>query len=299
MDAQALTGSLPALVTPFTAERTLHEHDLRTLIRRSLQDGATGVLVAGTTGEGSLLEPDEREQLVTTARSAIGAAGAGGPVLLAGASAPSVASLHADVARLARAGADAVLVLAPSTYPLAPDELVDLHLDVAERASVPTLAYHIPQLTGSVLTGPAVARLAAHDNVIGLKDSSPDAERREVFITAAQPHAFAVCTGHAPTLVAALRAGARASITAVANLRQRSVVAAHAAVAAGDDVEADRRSDELARSMAGLTATGHGLAATIKAALQLDGVITERWCAPPLHSVPTPRLDRIRTARLR
>jgi 4-hydroxy-tetrahydrodipicolinate synthase len=299
MDADALTGSLPALVTPFTAEGGLHDEDLRTLIRRSLDDGATGVLVAGTTGEGSLLEPEQREQLVAIARSTLGAPGAGGALLLAGASAPTVAGLHADVARLGAIGADAVLVLAPSTYPLSADELVDLHLDVAERAEVPTLAYHIPQLTGSALTGPAVTRLAQHDNIIGLKDSSPDADRRATFVTAAQPHPFAVCTGDASTLVAALRAGVHASITAIANIRQRAVVAAHATVAAGDDAAADRRADELARAMAGITSTGFGLAATLKAALQLDGVVTERWCAPPLHSVPSPKLDRIRTALLR
>jgi 4-hydroxy-tetrahydrodipicolinate synthase len=299
MDAHTLTGALPALVTPFTAAGALHEPDLRTLIGRCLEDGASGVLVAGTTGEGALLAPDERESLVATARSALGVAGTGGPVLLAGASAATVAGLHADVARLAAAGADAVLVLAPSTYPLSPDELVDLHLDVAERAAVPTLAYHIPQLTGSVLTGPTVTRLAQHDNVIGLKDSSPDAERRATFVTAAQGSSFAVCTGHAPTLVAALRAGVHASITAVANLRQRSVVAAHAAVAANAAADADRRADELTRTMGGLTGTGYSLPATIKAALQLDGILTERWCAPPLQSVPTPRLDRIRTALVR
>ncbi len=298
LDAGVPVGSLPALVTPLTADRAVHDDDVRSLIRRSVGDGATGVLVAGTTGEGALLEPDQREQLVATARSTLGS-DAGGAVLLAGASASTVVGLHADVARLGAAGADAVLVLAPSTYPLTADELVDLHLDVAERASVPTLAYHIPQLTGSALTASAVTRLARHDNIIGLKDSSPDAERRAAFVTATEGHPFAVCTGDAATLVAALRAGASASITAIANLRQRAVVAAHATVAAGDDAVAERRSEELARAMAGITSTGFSLAATLKAALQLDGVITERWCTPPLQSVPGPRLDRVRTALLR
>jgi hypothetical protein len=39
--------------------------------------------------------------------------------------------------------------------------------------------------------------------------------------------------------------------------------------------------------------------AALKAALQLDGVLTERWCRPPLRSVAPAGLDRVRTALLR
>jgi dihydrodipicolinate synthase/N-acetylneuraminate lyase len=39
--------------------------------------------------------------------------------------------------------------------------------------------------------------------------------------------------------------------------------------------------------------------AVLKAALQLDGLITERWCRPPLRSIPPQRLDQVRTALMR
>jgi hypothetical protein len=111
-------------------------------------------------GRGHLLDPEQRVELTTLARAALaGRATRSGaaPTLVAGASGPTLAALHADVARLAGAGADLVLVLPPSFQPLTPQELVALHLDVAERAEVPTLLYHIPQLTGSPLTPEAVA----------------------------------------------------------------------------------------------------------------------------------------------
>lgn len=299
----SLHGSLPALVTPLTPQRDVHEDDVAALVRRALGDGATGVVVAGSTGEGALLEADQRVQLTRCARAAVDGAvdGADGTpaLLVAGASGPTVAAVEADVARLAEAGADLVLVLAPSTYPLTPEELVDLHVAVAERADVPTLVYHLPQYTGSHLTPDAVRELAGHPRIAGMKDSSPDPDRRArlVEVSRSAPD-FALFTGHAPTLRAALEAGADGSITAIANVRQRQVVALHAAVATRDATASSQQS-ALARTSEALHDVGASLPAVLKAALQLEGAITERWCRPPLHSVAPKRLDHVRTALLR
>ena len=302
-----LRGCLPALVTPLTPEREIDDRGVAALVRRALADAAAGVLVAGSTGEGTLLEPEQRAQLTRIARDTIDNAGDPGPnspsgrppLLLAGASGPTVSGLHADVARLTLAGADAALVLAPHTYPLTPEELADLHLEVAEHAELPTLVYHIPQLTGSALTPEGVGRVARHPNVAGMKDSSPDAVRRAEFVEAVREiDDFDVVTGHAPTLLQALRAGVAGSITAIANLRQWQVVALSAAVAA-DDPKAERLQEGLTRLSAAIGDVGASVPAVLKAALQLDGLITERWCRPPLRSIPPQRLDQVRTALMR
>jgi 4-hydroxy-tetrahydrodipicolinate synthase len=301
-----LRGSLPALVTPLTPERLVDEGDAEALLRRAFDDGASGVLVAGSTGEGTLLEPEQRVQLTALARRTVDALGgvseasAGWrPAVLAGASGPSVRALRDDVARLADAGADVALVLAPHTYPLSPDELGDLHLEVAETAPIATFVYHIPQLTGSALTPEVVAELAGHPRIAGMKDSSPDADRRAAFVEATREvETFQVLTGHAPTLQAALAAGAAGSITAIANVRQRQVVALHAAVAGGDVTAASEHQVALARLTEALGALGRSMPATLKATLQLEGVIHERWCRPPLRSVDPGRLDHLRSALL-
>jgi 4-hydroxy-tetrahydrodipicolinate synthase len=300
----ALHGALPALVTPLTPEGEVHEADVAALVRRALGDGASGVVVAGSTGEGALLAAEQRVQLTRCARAAIDEAvdgGGGTPALLvAGASGSTVAALDADVARLADAGADLLLVLAPSTYPLTADELVDLHLAVAERAEVPTLVYHLPQYTGSHLTPDAVRELTTHPRIAGMKDSSPDADRRARFIevSRATPE-FALFTGHGSTLRDALAAGADGSITAIANVRQRQVVALHAAVADQDETTAAAVQSALTRTSEALHQVGASMPAVLKAALQLEGAITDRWCRPPLHSVAAKRIDHVRTALMR
>lgn len=258
-------------------------------------DGARGVLVAGSTGEGTLLRPEQRATATRTARRALPA----GSIVLAGASGATVQDLVEDVVTLADAGADAVLVLAPHTYPLRPDELVDLHATVAEETEVPTLAYHIPQLTGSALTPTAMVELAGHPGVIGCKDSSPDAERRTAFLEAVDGHPFAVLTGHAPSCRQALEAGAAGAILAIANLRQRRASALHEAVSSGDTAAAARHQDALAATATALASIDASTPAALKAALQLTGSITERWCRPPLRSLTGKQLDRVRTALLR
>ena len=290
--AAVISGALPALVTPL---RSAHELDLAgfaALVEQTMEEGASGVLVAGSTGEGPLLEPDHRVRLV---RAAVAASG-GGPVL-ACASGASVEEVCRDVERVATAGAALVLVLAPNYLPLEPEELAEAHLRIADRAPVPTLVYHIPQFTGSALTPETIAGLAAHEGIVGMKDSSPDADRRAAFVSAAGT-AFAVMTGHAATLAQALRSGASGSITAIANLRQRSVVALHDAVEAGDPSRSEQLQRSLTATVSGLASVPGSMPAAVKAALQLRGVIAERWCRPPLRSVPAGDLDRVRTALL-
>jgi 4-hydroxy-tetrahydrodipicolinate synthase len=289
----APTGALPALVTPLSAPDALDLDAVAPLVRRALDDGASGVLVAGTTGEGTLLTPEQRAELT---RAAVAAAD--GATVLAGASAPTVAELHHDVERLHDAGADLVLVLAPAIQPLQPEEVMDAHLAIADRAPVATLVYHFPQLTGSALTPETLRELSTHEAIVGMKDSSDDAARRAAFVAAATD-GFGVLTGHAPTLQAALAAGAVGSITAIANVRQRQVVALHAAVAAGETAEAARLQERLTAVTAGLRDVGASMPAALKAALQLEGVLTERWCRPPLRSVASDALDKVRTAVLR
>lgn len=303
MGIPGLHGSLVALVTPLDERREVDGGDVETLVRRAIGDGATGVVLAGTTGEGALLEPEQRVGLTRAARTVVDAMVAADgdqrPLLVCGASGPTVSAVEADVERLAAAGADLVLVLAPSMYPLTPPELVAFHLDVAERAAAPTLVYHIPQFTGSSMEPASLRELAAHPRIVGVKDSSPDADRRTAFADAAtELDDFDLLTGHGPSLLAALRAGVVGSITAVANLRQRQVVALHAAAASGDDAAASRLQDGIRRTSSGVGAVGASVPAVLKAALQLEGVVTERWCRPPLQSVPPARLDQVRSALL-
>lgn len=286
-----LSGAMPALVTPMSAPGVLDLPAIAAATQRAHEHGATGVVVAGTTGEGTLLSPADR-------RAVTAAAVETGVPVIAGASGATLEDLHADVARLGGTGVSAVMVLAPSYQPLTEDEVVDVHVAVADRSEVPTIVYHIPQFTGTTLTPEAVGALGGHRNIVGIKDSSPDQKHREDLIAAAKGR-LGVFVGHGPSLGASLRSGAVGSITAIANVRMDDVVALHEAVAANDEArESSLQASLTAMEVALGTAPG-SLAATIKAALQLQGWLDERYCVPPLRSVGGGHLDLIRTALLR
>jgi len=285
------TGCIVPLVTPMRSPGELDLSGLQRLIRDVTAAGSGGVLVAGPVGEGPLLAPADRRALIIAAREM------GGPVL-AGVSGGSVDDLHADVARMVGAGADAVVVLAPGAVPLSGDELAALHLAVADRAEVPTLLAYDPRTAASPMAAGTVTRVATHDRIRGVVDLGADLDQRQAFLTAAGP-GFAVLAADTRTLLEALAAGVTGAVVGLANLRAGQLVDLLAASAAGDDTTAARLHASLVACEDGLRASGRSLPAALKAALQLEGLLDERWCVPPLDSVPPNRLDRIRTALLR
>src|SRR5690625_1462039 len=289
--AVELSGAMPALVTPMSAPGVLDLPALAAATERAHEQGASGVVVAGTTGEGTLLSPADR-------RAVTAAAVQTSVPVIAGASGATLDDLHADVARLGGTGVEAVMVLAPSYQPLTDEELVDVHVAVAVRSEVSTIVYNIPQFTRTTLITEAVRALAGHRNIVGIKDSSPDHAHREGLIAAAKDR-LGVFVGDGASLGAALRSGAAGSITAIANLRMEDVVALHQAVADNDDARASSLQASLSAMEAALVAAPASLAATVKAALQLQGWLDERYCVPPLRSVSGGHLDLIRTALLR
>lgn len=284
------TGCIVPLVTPMLSPGELDLAGLDRLLRNVTEAGAAGVLVAGPVGEGPLLAPADRRAVTIAAKETDG-------LVLVGASGATLDDLHADVARLAGAGADAVVVLAPGAVPLSGEELAALHLEVADRSAVPTLFAHDPRTTTSPVAAEAMTRLAAHDRILGVVDLGTEADQRQAFIAAAP--GFAVLAADTRTLLDALRAGVTGVVSGIANLRAAQVVDLVTAVQEGDDAGATSLHASLVACEDGLRGSGRSLPAAIKAALQLEGLIDERWCVPPLDSVPPNRLDRIRTALLR
>ncbi len=91
---------MPALVTPFDRrgelDRSAHAHNVGTLAEMGIE----GFLVAGSTGEGSLLEPGERSALVEGVRSTLGAK----PFVIVGVWAESVRQAQQQIGRGLRGG---------------------------------------------------------------------------------------------------------------------------------------------------------------------------------------------------
>jgi len=250
-------GVFPPVPTPF--EPATGEVDLSALSRniaRLLKAPIAGVLVLGSNGEAGLLDEREAEAVVTAAREVVPE----GRTLLVGTGRESTRGTIEACARAAACGADAVLVRAPSFFKnqMTHDALVTHYRAVADASPVPVLLYNVPGMAGFSLTLGIVTALAAHPNVIGMKETSNDLERLGQFAAVAE-HGFDVLIGWAPVAHAAAVAGARGAIIAVANVLPHVCVELWTMATTGQHAQAlalQRRITHLAQ----LVSSVHGVA---------------------------------------
>ena len=220
----SLGGVFAPATTPFdpvTGEADVIS--LRANVRRWLAEPLRGIVLFGSTGEGVLLDEDEKARLTASTRELVD----GGRLLLCGTGAESTRATIRLTRRMAEEGADAVLVQPPSFYKplMTPSALRDHYLAVAEASPVPVLLYQVPpRFSGVELDPGLVAEVARHPNVAGIKDSSGDLRTLGALIDACRGKCD-VLAGSGAVLYAALEMGAVGGILAVALLMPRECAA--------------------------------------------------------------------------
>jgi 4-hydroxy-2-oxoglutarate aldolase len=293
--AVELRGIIGPVVTPFEpATGGISREGFGANIAAHLEEGLSGVLVAGSTGEAALLDEDERRELTEIARARVPS----DRLLLVGAGAESTRATIARARDAAERGADAVLVVAPHYYGSAmTDEALSAHYrHVADASPVPVMLYNIPKYTHFALSPRLVGELAHHGNIIGMKDSSGDIELLTQYI-ALRSESFTVLTGHAGTLLPALRMGAGGAILAASLFAAPLALEVCDAFAAGDDARGSSAQELLTplnREVVGTLGVSG-----IKAALDLIGLAGGEPRAPLLALLASGRdrvADQIRAA---
>lgn len=226
-------GLYVPLLTPLSPDGAVDTDAVRGHVERLLAAGIDGVVALGTTGEFADLTADERAAVVAATVDAVG----GRVPVLAGAGGVGTAEARAHARAAADAGADGVLVLPPLYWKLGPDGLVRHFAGVAEATGLPLLLYDFPALSGTPLTPPVVAQVAAAvPRIAGIKLSGPELRVVHGALTgakAADPR-FSVMVGAADLALPALLAGADGMIAAIANVDPTPLIGLRAAVRAGD-----------------------------------------------------------------
>jgi 4-hydroxy-2-oxoglutarate aldolase len=207
------SGIIPPLTTPFAIDGSVSLTDLKYNIQQYNRTNLAGYVILGSTGESVLLTKAEMEGIFVAAKEAA----AEEKKLIAGTGAESTAETIERTKRAAALGYDAALVKTPHYYKPAykPDVLIAHYRRVADASPIPVLLYSVPQFTGIALEPPAIAALAEHPNIIGIKDSSGNVQRVAETI-AAVPDGFQVLVGSASTVYPCLAIGARGAILALA-----------------------------------------------------------------------------------
>jgi 4-hydroxy-2-oxoglutarate aldolase len=287
-----LDAVFPPMPTPF-ARGEVDVPAIDHNVERWMHTGLGGVVALGTNGEAPLLDDDEADRVIGAARTRV----PGDRVLIAGTGRESTRSTMAACRRAASLGADYALVRTPSFFKgaMTAGALLAHYRAVADASPVPVLLYNYPALTGVNLPAEAVARLAEHQNIAGIKETSTDAASLSAFVDST-PTRFAVIAGSAPAFYAGLCVGARGGILAVACIVPDLCVALHQALRAGRHDEARELQCRIT-PLARLVTTVHGVPG-LKAAMDLAGY---KGGEPrgPLAPAPPAAIDEIRTALAR
>jgi 4-hydroxy-2-oxoglutarate aldolase len=278
-----LRGILPPLVTPFHPDGALDLASFEANLESYAAEDLAGYVVLGSNGEAASLEEDEKLSLLRAARRR-----AGSRLVIAGTGLESTRATIAFTAKAADTGADAALVLTPSSFKSQMTlEALRRHYEaVAEASPVSVMLYSFPAVTGLVFPLGLAAAVAGHPRIVGMKESSGDVGLLGR-IVASVPASFSVACGSAPALYPSLCVGAAAGILAVANCAPRPAAALYRAFAASDHARARRLQEALTPLAVAVTAT-HGVAG-LKAAVDLSGRRGGSVRAPLLPLPPAAR----------
>lgn len=282
------SGIFTPIVTPFRGDGTIDEAGMRRNVARWMATPLTGLVVLGSNGEAPQIEDAEADWVIDIVRSAVPR----DRPLIAGTGRESTAATIAATRRAAAGGVDAVLVRTPSFFKsqMTTEVFVRHYTAVADASPVPVLLYNVTMFTGVTLTVDAVATLASHPNIVGMKESGSDIGLMAEYI-ARTPDDFTVLAGSAATLFHALCADCDGAILALAALVPRDVLSMEALLdeARLDEARAlQRRLMPLARSVGAL----HGVPG-LKAALELMGFAAGPP-RPPLRPVSPQTIDLLR-----
>ncbi len=166
------SGSIPALVTPFSGGRVA-EDTFRDFVEWQIAEGSDALVPCGTTGESATLSRDEHREVVAhTVQIANGRI----PVI-AGCGSYSTAAAIELVRAAADVGADAALVVVPYYNKPSQAGLAAHFSAVADASPIPIVVYNVPSRTVADISVETLATLAGHPRIVGIKDATGALDR--------------------------------------------------------------------------------------------------------------------------
>lgn len=233
-----LTGLIPPMVTPLDAKRRLDKQGTRNMVNHLLKGGVDGIFLLGTTGEGPHLSYAIREELVKTVCGLV----KGRVPVLVGITETDLDDAVAFAAKCKAHGASAVVAAPPYYFKLTQAECVAWFAEMADRLPLPLVVYDMPAHTDTIIEPATIAKLAAHPNIVAMKDSSSIIALFNKFRVALEPYAekFSLFMGPDEAMGEAVLLGADGGVCTGANLWPAQFKAMYLAAKAGD-VEKVRR----------------------------------------------------------
>jgi len=213
-----LSGCGTAIVTPFTDDGAVDWPALKALVEWQVAEGVDFIVACGTTGEAQTLTDDERVQVVAAARLAV----AGRVPVMAGATSNDTRRAVEEVGRMCDAGADVILTASPYYNRPTQDGLRRHFEAVADASPRPVVLYNVPGRAGVNLLPATAVALAAHANVVGIKEAAGDMHQA-LELLRLRPDGFRVFSGDDWMALPLCAAGGDGLISVASNELPREV----------------------------------------------------------------------------
>jgi 4-hydroxy-tetrahydrodipicolinate synthase len=216
------------LVTPFR-EGILDERSLRRMTRHYLNEPIDGMILAATTGEGLTIDDDETMELVEIVAHEV----AGRIPIFLGLSGSDTRKLGKTLRRTDAWPVEGYLIACPYYTRPSQGGLYQHFATLAAETARLMMIYNIPYRTGVNMTNETLLRLAAIENIVGVKDCCADPVQ-SFDLMRARPDGFAVMTGEDALLYTALTQGGEGAILASAHVETARFAAIRTKLLAGD-----------------------------------------------------------------
>jgi len=227
-----ISGTITAMATPFCKDGSVDYGALKAIVEEQVAGGVEGICAVGTSGESPTLDHDEHHAVIEKTIEYA----AGRVKIVAGTGANSTAeAVSLTKAAIAMGGADASLQVTPY-YNKPNAEGQYRHFMTVADLGMPVILYNVPGRAGKEIPLDVVARLAAHPNIVAIKEAAGSVDRVSAIKNAVP--GFTVLSGDDSLTLPMISVGASGVISVASNVIPREMGDMVRAALSGDFAKA-------------------------------------------------------------
>lgn len=204
-------GIFTALITPFKNDQ-LDYLALHHLLDKQIAAGVDGIIVGGSTGEGSSLTEEEHCELIA---ASVKYSGKRVPII-AGVNAVSTREATKKVTKLCQLGVDGLMCTAPHYIRPEQSGLVAHYKAISEASNVPIMVYIHPVRTACDFSDDSLLEIAQFKHIVAVKDATDDLEKPLRILPKVTN--LTMLTGNDPSVLSYNANGGAGCVSVIANI---------------------------------------------------------------------------------
>ncbi|MBP5435895.1 4-hydroxy-tetrahydrodipicolinate synthase [bacterium] len=207
-----MKGVYTAIITPFKEDGKIDFEAFGKLLEKQESAGVSGVVVAGTTGEGATLALNEKEELFRFACGRVSKLD-----LVAGTGTNNTADSVRQTEAALKAGFKTVLAVTPYYNKPTPKGLF-AHYSAIAATGAKIVLYNVPGRTGLNISPLALSMVAKIENVVAVKEATGDIGRLADYLAEVGEERFDFLSGDDFTVVPFVSMGGKGVISVFTNI---------------------------------------------------------------------------------